>query len=363
MSGPSPHSRKPSKQQLGLRRALLAWYGRSARDLPWRNNPSPYAVWVSEVMLQQTQVASVIPYYLRFLQAFPTLKSLAQARLERVLELWSGLGYYRRARNLHAAARLVARKFAGRIPDDYTQVRSLPGIGDYTARAILSIAYQQPFALMDGNVARVAARLKALKGNVNQPRFRSAVEVELQQLLSRRRPGDFNQALMELGQTVCLPRAPRCLVCPCRKWCEGFRRKIPEAFPLPRPRRAKEFHHLAAAIIRRGTQVALVRGLDDGLLADLWNYPAAFGETPAEALRNLQAKLFGHVPSPLKFGAFFAELRHTITHRSIRVRLYPIKFHGSISTSWFKWFPTGRLDRSAISQLARKISEVLKRAP
>lgn len=314
-------------------------------------------------MLQQTQVASVIPYYLRFLGAFPALKNLAQAKLERVLELWSGLGYYRRARNLHAAARLVARKFAGRIPANYNQVRSLPGIGNYTARAILSIAYQQPFAVMDGNVARVVARLKALKGNVNQPRFRSAVEVELQQLLSRRRPGDFNQALMELGQTVCLPRAPRCMVCPCRKWCEGFRRKMPEAFPVPRPRRATEFHYLAVAVINRGGRVALVRGLDDGLLTDLWNFPGAFGETRAEALRNLQAKLLGLVPSPLKFGAFFAELRHTITHRSIRVFLYPVTVQGPISKTGFKWFRGERLGRSAISQLVRKISEAIKQAP
>ncbi|HLY61913.1 MAG TPA: A/G-specific adenine glycosylase [Terriglobia bacterium] len=354
---------KSSQQQVKLRRALLAWYRRCARPLPWRNNSSPYAVWVSEVMLQQTQVANVIPYYLRFLQAFPTLKSLAQAKLERVLELWSGLGYYRRARNLHAAARRVAAEFDGCIPSDYPQIRSLPGVGDYTARAILSIAYQQPFAVMDGNVARVVARLKALKGNINQPRFRSAVELELQKLLSRRSPGDFNQALMELGQTVCFPRAPQCTICPCHKWCEGYRRKMPEAFPAPRPRRATELHYLAAAIIIRRGRLALVRGLDDGLLMDLWNFPGAFGKTRADALRNLDAKLTGLVQSPLKFGACPAELRHTITHRSIRVHLYPVEFHSSLSRTELKWFPTNRLNRSAISQLARKISEVLREGP
>lgn len=338
-----------------LRRALLAWYRRYARTLPWRKNPSPYAVWVSEVMLQQTQVATVIPYFHRFLRTFPTLQSLAQAKLERVLKLWSGLGYYRRARNLHAAARVVAARFDGRIPADYRQARSLPGVGDYTAHAILSIAYQQPFAVMDGNVARVLARLKALKGSINQPKFRAAVELEAQQLLSRRSPGDFNQALMELGQTVCLPRAPRCTACPCRKWCEGFRRQMPEAFPAPRPRRATEFHYLATAIIRRGNRVALVRGLDDGLLIDLWNFPAAFGATRPEALQNLKAKLTAMVPGSIEFGAPMAEARHTITHRSIRVNVYPVTLSGPISKTSFKWLPAHRLGHSAVSQLARKI--------
>jgi A/G-specific adenine glycosylase len=350
---------QPSKQQLRLRRALLRWYRRKARDLPWRKKPTPYAVWVSEVMLQQTQVATVIPFYLRFMREFPNLKSLAQARLECVLEMWSGLGYYRRARNLHAAARVMVREFNGKLPADPIQIRSLPGVGDYTARAILSIAYQQPYAVMDGNIARVVARLKALKGNINQPRFRSAVDRELGQLLSQRSPGDFNQAMMELGQTVCLPRAPRCTVCPCREWCEGFRRENPEAFPAPRPRRATEFHDLAVAVIRRGAQVALARGLDDGLLAGLWNFPAAFGSSKIIAQRSLKDRLSGSFAGPLKFGLSVTELRHTITHRSIRVQVYPVEVHGKPARNSVRWFSLAKLNRSAVSQLARKISASL----
>ncbi len=307
-------------------------------------------------MLQQTQVATVIPYYPPFLRAFPSVKQLAHAPLERVLELWSGLGYYRRARNLHAAARVVSHKFGGRFPADYHQARSLPGVGDYTARAILSIAYQQPFAVMDGNVARVVARLKAFEGSVNQPQFRLAVEQELQRLLSRRKPGNFNQALMELGQTVCLPRAPRCTVCPIQKWCVGYHLKKPEAYPAPRRRRTAELHYLAAAIIRRKSRVALIRGLDGGLLSDLWNFPAAFGRTRAGALRHLHEKLSGLVGGAVDFHPPFAEVRHTITHRSIRVHLYPAEIHGNFSNKSVKWFPAGRLGRSAVSQLARKIS-------
>ena len=180
-------------------------------------------------MLQQTQVSTVIPYYRRFLRAFPTVERLAKAPLERVLELWSGLGYYRRARLLHLAAQKILCEFAGRFPTDYGQARSLPGIGDYTARAILSIVYNKPYAVVDGNVARIVARLGAIKGNINQPKFRGAVERAVEGLLSCRRPGDFNQALMELGQTVCVPRAPRCVACPLRKCCQAYRCGEPES--------------------------------------------------------------------------------------------------------------------------------------
>ena len=250
-------------------------------------------------MLQQTQIATVTPFYQRFLEAFPTVSHLAQAPLERVLELWSGLGYYRRARHLHQAAQALAQQFGGKFPEDYAGLRTLPGIGDYTAKAVLSIAFNQPYAVLDGNVARVVARLCCLRGNLHQPQFRSAVEAELAGLLSRREPGNFNQALMELGQTICLPRGPRCSACPLAKWCGGYRSGNPEAFPLPRPRRAAESHHLAVALLRRGTRVAMMRGLADGLLDDLWNFPAAFGASPAEALEALREKLAGLVRAPV----------------------------------------------------------------
>src|ERR1019366_8641816 len=186
----------PAALSTSIRRKLLAWFQAEARDLPWRGTHDPYAIWVSEVMLQQTQIATVIPYYLRFLEAFPVVAELAAAPLERVLELWSGLGYYRRARHLHQAAQAVVADYSGRFPDDYTDLVSLPGIGDYTAKAVLSIAFNRPYAVLDGNVARVVARLFALQGNLHQPQFRRAVEGELTQLLSRRLPGDFNQAMI-----------------------------------------------------------------------------------------------------------------------------------------------------------------------
>jgi len=338
-----------------LRRALQAWFHAHARPLPWRETRDPYAIWVSEVMLQQTQIATVIPYYQRFLEAFPTLTHLASAPRERLLELWSGLGYYRRARYMHQAAQHVRAEFAGRFPSDYASLRALPGIGDYTAKAVLSIAFHQPYAVLDGNVARVVARLFALRGNLDQPKFRGAIERELARLLSRRQPGNFNQALMELGQTICLPRAPRCPACPLRKRCRGFDSGDPATYPLPRPRRATESYCLAVALLRRGPRVALVRGLDEGLLVDLWNFPAAFGRSPREARERLREKL--HLLAHLSccLGEPLAEFHHTITFRSIRGRVYAVEGCRRITRGAIRWFDLRRLPQAAISQLARKI--------
>ncbi len=351
------------------RRALLGWFDRHARPLPWREAPSPYAVWVSEVMLQQTQVAAVIPYYNRFIAEFPTAAALAAAPLERVLELWSGLGYYRRARMLHHTAREIVARFAGRFPASYDDARSLPGVGDYTARAVLSIAFRQPFAVLDGNVARVIARLTARRGNIHRKGFRRAVERDLESLLSRRRPGDFNQALMQLGQTVCLPRAPRCERCPLRSGCRALKLGRPEGFPSPRPRRAAELHHLAAAVLRDGGRVAVVRGLDDGLLGDLWNFPAAFGRTKRAARGALASKLARLLSKSTLFERPLGEVKHNITHRQIRVALYSVDWNGSVGAGpgarpiaqkspgdSIRWLALSRFRRAAVSRLAQKIA-------
>ncbi|MGA2983877.1 MAG: A/G-specific adenine glycosylase [Terriglobia bacterium] len=344
---------RPRHTYAAVRRTLLAWFRANARALPWRGTGDPYAIWVSEIMLQQTQIATVTPFYQRFLETFPTVTHLARAPLERVLELWSGLGYYRRARHLHQAAQALARQ--SKFPEDYAGLRALPGIGDYTAKAVLSIAFNQPYAVLDGNVARVVARLCSLSGNLHQPQFRSAVETELAGMLSHREPGNFNQALMELGQTVCLPRGPRCSACPLAKWCGGYRSGNPEAFPLPRPRRAAESHYLAVALLRRGTRVAMVRGLTDGLLDDLWNFPAAFGGSHAEGLESLHEKLRRLTRAPFTVGEPLAEFRHGITFRSIEGRVYPVETSRPIRHASVQWFELEQLPQAAISQLARKI--------
>ena len=348
-------------------------------------------------MLQQTQVATVVPYYLRFLSVFPSARRLAAAPLERVLTQWSGLGYYRRARHLHLAAQKILREFGGRFPESYGQARSLPGIGDYTARAILSIAYNQPYAVLDGNVARVVSRLAEIAGGVDQSAFRDAVGTELQGLLSRRQPGNFNQALMELGQTICLPGAPLCAICPLVRWCRAYSCESTHTYPRPRRRRATELRYLATAVIRRvpranksqgvakwahadptpslrdmangDPQFALVRGLDEGLLVDLWNFPAAFGSSQREAFARLQEKLRIASSFPLRWHhdpssdthTPLLRLHHGITYRSIEVDVYgadvttPPEASGPI-----RWYSFSSLRNAAVSQLARKIAGSLE---
>lgn len=332
-------------------------------------------------MLQQTQVATVIPYYTRFLRAFPSMRSLAAAPLDRVLELWSGLGYYRRARNLHLAAQEIMRRFGGRFPRTYEQARSLPGVGEYTAHAILSIAANLPYAVLDGNVARVIARVCGIEGSINQPAFRRAIRQELESLLSRREPGNFNQAVMELGQTVCLPRAPRCSLCPVQRSCSARSGGSPESYPLPRPRRPTERRYLATAILTSSTavrrssrnnggfqsnaseRVAMLRGLDEGLLAQLWNFPSAFGSSRRDALSRLRERLNSITSGTVqwkdeRFGNPVPriDLHHGITHRSIHVNVYVAQISANLPEGPLRWFHPGELHRAAVSQLARKIA-------
>jgi A/G-specific adenine glycosylase len=310
---------------------------------------------------------------------FPTVERLAAAPLERVLELWSGLGYYRRARLMHLSAQRIVARFNGEFPADCELARTLPGVGDYTARAVLSIAYQKPLFVLDGNVARVISRLRAMKGNLHQTSFRRAVEASLQPLLSRRRPGDFNQAIMQLGQLVCLPRAPRCEICPLRRKCEANLLGAPEEFPEPRPRRASEVRFLAVAVFRRNGKVALVRGLDDGLLGDLWNFPAAFGRSRTHARAVLVQKLGSLFPVKVRLGRRMIALTHNITHRAIRADTYPAgltrngqETSGSFTTQereeglpgdgWgnsLRWLSPAGFPRAAVSRLARKIATML----
>lgn len=247
---------------LAARRKLLAWYRRNRRDLPWRRTKDPYAIWVSEVMLQQTRVAAVVPYYERFLARFPDVRALAKARIDDVLALWSGLGYYRRARHLHEAARLVAGR--GSFPRTEALWRELPGIGPYAAAAISSIAYGERAAAVDGNVVRVLSRLHATTGPVDDL---------ARAWLSPESPGDHNQAIMELGATVCTPRAPSCPRCPLTSHCGG--RADPARYPAPRRRPKVTEERLAVALVLRGGKVQLVRRKQQGLLAGMWELPPA----------------------------------------------------------------------------------------
>ena len=298
---------------------LLAWYRANRRDLPWRRDRHPYRVWVAEIMLQQTRIAAVLPYYRRFLRRFPSVRALARAPIEDVLTQWSGLGYYSRARCLHRAAAKILALHAGTFPRDREAALKLPGIGNYTAAATLSIAYGVPLAALDGNVARVLARLRAIRGDLREPRRWRRLGSLAQHLLAPDAPGDWNQALMELGETVCTPRAPSCRACPVAKWCRARANSLAGAIPAVRRKRATKRVSIAAAILRDPDgRTLLVRdpgAHDDVLFSRLWQFPAI------EARGDPMAQLAAHLRE--RFGAdeiAFRALppaRHGVTYRNV----------------------------------------------
>lgn len=311
-----------------FRRTLLAWYRRHARDLPWRRTRDPYAIWVSEVMLQQTRVETVLPYYRRFLAEFPDLAALAAADDDAVLRCWQGLGYYGRARRLHAAARTVLRDCGGSLPRRADELRRLPGIGPYVAAAVASIAFDQPVAAVDGNVRRVLARLLAVRSSIDDPATGRRLWQAADALLARRAPGRFNQAMMELGATVCTPRRPRCAKCPVRRFCAAHGLGLEERLPVRGPRRAVPGMELAAALVQRNGRVLLVRRPDGGLLGGMWGLPAvvvAEGIDPRRELQRWARKTLGEEAT---VGRKRREQEHVLTHRRLRVHLYEVSADG-----------------------------------
>jgi A/G-specific adenine glycosylase len=260
-----------------FRRALLAWYRAAKRDLPWRRTQDPYRIWLSEIMLQQTRVAAAIGYYERFLARFPTIDSLAAARVDEVMRLWAGLGYYSRARNLHRAAQEIVARHSGEFPRTWDEAIALPGIGDYTAAAILSIAYGAPHAVLDGNVARVLARLDAIRGDLRAPRRWKALTARAQQIADPASPGDWNQAMMELGATICLPKSPRCEECPVRRFCRAYALGLANTLPATRRKRAPENVTLAAGVLldpRGRTLLVRPAAAEAALFSRMWQFPA-----------------------------------------------------------------------------------------
>ncbi len=257
-----------------VRRRLLAWYRRNARDLPWRQTSDPYAIWVSEIMLQQTQVATVERYFPRFLAEFPTIAALAAAPEDRVLRQWEGLGYYRRARQLHAAAKIIVAEHDGKFPRDIESVRNLPGIGRYTAGAILSIAFDARQPILEANTIRLLARLRAIRGDLSTASCQSRLWQAAESLLPRRGSGTLNQALMELGSLICTPRGPKCDVCPLQSLCPTFARGLQDRIPMPRQQPVMEdVQEIAVIVSRRDGAILLRKCRLTERWAGLWDFP------------------------------------------------------------------------------------------
>ncbi len=343
-------------------RRLLAWYGRAGRDLPWRQTRDPYRIWISEIMLQQTTVAAVIPYYKRFIQQFPTVESLALAPLNDVITLWAGLGYYSRARNLHSAAGKIVADSGGVLPNSLDGLVALPGIGRSTAGAILSIAFAQPVPILDGNVRRVLVRLFAW---MDDPRGKSA-EKQLwawaEALTPRDRPHDYAQAIMDLGATVCTPRGPDCEICPLRKICLACARGLATALPSPRKRVQVPVRRQVALIIKREHNVMLRQRPAEGFLGGLWELPSADmpdNLSPDQVASRLLADLgWQGVPGRL------CDVRHAYSHFKLELAVYMVAVDppGLIAeSSGFTWFGDDELAALPVHGAHRKACEKLGR--
>jgi A/G-specific adenine glycosylase len=354
---------------------MLKWFTRNARDLPWRRTRDPYAIWVSEIMLQQTQVSTVIPFWNRWMRALPTINSLARARPGKIHKLWEGLGYYTRVRNLQKAARVIVEEHRGEFPTVFEHVLALPGIGRYTAGAICSIAFDQPKPILDGNVIRVLSRAFGIEGDPRD-KVTNAKLWELAEQLVREagssalpekslappshpalRCSQFNQSLMELGALVCTPRNPKCDVCPIAKRCFARKHGRAEALPnlAPRPRTTRR--RFVAFVARRGAKV-LVRQRSAGVVnAQLWEFPNIEVRNSDGDVRESARKVLGAVPSDLRL---LCTIRHSITRYRIRLDVFQAASHESYKLAQGQWLNTAQLRRLAFASAHKKVLSSLE---
>ncbi|NQT17807.1 MAG: A/G-specific adenine glycosylase [Planctomycetes bacterium] len=350
-----------------FRQRLRTWYDRHARDLAWRRNRDPYRIWVSEIMLQQTQVATVGPYFERFLKSFPTIAALARADEQDVLRQWEGLGYYRRARQLHQAARILVEEHEGRFPRDGQAVRRLPGIGRYTAGAILSIAFDAREPILEANTSRLFIRLLAYRQDPATAAGQRLLWAMAQDVLPRRDVGRFNQAMMELGSQVCLPRAPRCSACPVTPLCRAFEQGAQTDIPPPKAKPPLETRHEAALIVRRRGRVLLVRCPDGGRWAGLWDFPRfqVHAQAASTRRRELVDNVLQQTGMTVEPGKHLKTLKHGVTRFRITLDCYEAEYvsgpNGKTDAARMRWLRPADLEAYPLSTTGRKLSRLLRR--
>lgn len=340
-----------------LQTRLLAWYRKNKRTLPWRGHPDPYAVWVSEIMLQQTRVETVVPYFERWMRLFPTVQALANASEQEVLHAWQGLGYYSRARNLHKAAQIIVRDYAGKLPQSAEDLARLPGIGRYTAGAIASIAFDADEPALDGNLKRVYARLFDVTEAVDSPKGEKLLWEIARQNLPKGRAGDFNQALMDLGAAICLPKAPRCLLCPLVELCKARENGVQELRPLKKPKKpAPQYIHAAGVIVRRG-RVLLARRPSQGLLGGMWEFPngRVDGDPAGELAQALETAYRLKVQRKEALGV----VQHAYTHFKVSVHAFRCELVEMSDAPELKWVAISELGGFPMGKVDRRIAEML----
>jgi A/G-specific adenine glycosylase len=352
-----------------FRKSLLGWFRQFQRDLPWRRTKDPYRIWLSEIMLQQTRVTAAIPYYEKFLRRFPDVRALAGAPPEEVLRLWSGLGYYSRARNLEKAAQQIVAKHGGDFPAQQEDVLALPGIGNYTAAAILSIAFGEKLAVLDGNVARVLARIGALRGDLRSAQNWKKLQETANRFLDAKSPGDWNQAMMELGATLCTPKSPQCLLCPVSQFCEGRKLGIAESLPEKRKKRATVEVLLAAAVFTDVKERTLLlpppANKEENAAADhvpalvsrMWHFPTlSVDGGPLASLTVFLREIIPGVSNRRWRVVPAGTVRHAVTYRAITLLPFLIKVKNLPRVQGARRVPLREISGVAISNLTRKVA-------
>jgi A/G-specific adenine glycosylase len=348
-----------------IRQRLLAWYGAHARDLPWRRTKDPYAIWLSEIMLQQTQVTTVKPYFERFLRRLPTIETLARADEHEVLRLWEGLGYYRRARQLHRAAQVIVAEHGGRFPRDPAALRRLPGIGRYTAGALLSFAFDAREPILEANTLRALCRLLAYDGDPHGGEGQRFLWAAAEILLPRRDPGRFNQALMELGSEVCTPRMPKCSDCPLAVLCRANQQGRQGEIPRPKRKPASEAVREAAVVVRRRGRVLLLRWPEGRRWAGLWDFPRFLlaGESAAADGRELAENVRALTGVTVAPGRHLTTVIHGVTRFRITLECYEarcVSVAGKAAPLQTRWLRPAELDDCPLSSTGRKLANLIR---
>jgi A/G-specific adenine glycosylase len=338
-----------------IQKSLLRWFKKNGRDLPWRKTRDPYTIWVSEIMLQQTQVATMIPYYQKFLKSFPSVRYLARADLSKVLQVWEGLGYYSRARNLHHTSKIISTHFRGKIPDNIKDLLSLPGIGRYTAGAILSIAYNKEAPILDGNVKRVLSRLFAISGDPREKRIEEHLWHLSASLIPKGSACSFNQGLMDLGAELCTPKGPQCHRCPLRQFCKGKASKNPERYPPKAVKKKIPHVEAIAVVVQKDGKVLLNQRPPKGLLGGLWEFPNWKSEEKRRLrLRNHIKKEMG---MKVKIKEPIGVFQQTYSHFKLTLHVFSCEVMDGRGKG--KWVAIGNLHLFPMSRIHRRIAQMI----
>lgn len=331
--------------------------------MPWRDCEDPYRTWISEIMLQQTRVDQAIPYFQRFMERFPTVHDLAEADQQEVLKVWEGLGYYSRARNLHHASKTVVRDFNGEVPDTEEDIRKLKGIGPYTAAAVLSIAFSKPYAVVDGNVIRVLSRYFGIEEDVRSQKTKSTIQEAADELLNPERPGDFNQAVMELGATVCTPTSPDCEACPVSSGCTAYATLKTDTIPYKSPSQKRPHHQIGVGIIKKDDRVLIALRPEEAMLGGLWEFPGGKQKKGEDIKKTVIRELREELGVEVAITKPFMKLDHSYSHFKITLHAYLCELKNgepsAKSSQRIRWVPINELEEYPFPKANRKLTQKL----